>query len=106
MTHLTNGSPWYPSLHVQIGAWDITRQFEFTPQTLESVHGSTQWLFRHALDRSHSELLTHSGRQEGGEPVMDGRQEQIGCPFGPSRHWEFGPQGEGWQGFLYTANLH
>jgi hypothetical protein len=77
----------------------MTRQFELIPQ-LASEHGSTQRLFLQAFESSHSELLTHSGRHEGGEPVIVGRHEQIGCPFGPSLHWEFGPHCDGWHGFL------
>lgn len=80
---------------MHIGACEITRQFAFTPQTLDSEQGSIHLLFLHALDSSHSELLTHSGRQLGGEPVIGGRQEQMGWPFGPSLHCEFGPHGEG-----------
>lgn len=98
--HLTKGSPWYPFLQEHIGACEITRQLALMPQTFDSEQGSTQRLFWHALDRSHSELLTHSGRQEGGEPIIDGRQEQIGWLLGPSLHWEFGPHGDGWHGFL------
>lgn len=55
----------------------MTRQFELTPQ-LASEQGSTQRLFLQAFERSHSELLTHSGRHEGGDPVIVGRHEQIG----------------------------
>lgn len=74
------------------------------PQVFGSTQGSMHLKSLQALERSHSELLTHSGRQEGGEPVMVGRHEHIACPLEPSLHWEFGPQGEGLQGFLYTAN--
>ena len=72
----------------------MTRQFELIPQ-FASEQGSTQRLFLQAFESSHSELLTHSGRHEGGEPVIVGRHEQIGCPFEPSLHCEFGPQGLG-----------
>lgn len=29
----------------------------------------------------HSELITHSGRQYGGEPTKEGKQEQTACPL-------------------------
>lgn len=48
---------------------------------------------------AHSVLLTHSGLQEGGDPMNCGRQEQDGDPL-ISLHCAFGPHGEGEQGFL------
>lgn len=46
----------------------------------------------------HSELIVHSGLQFGGLPVYPNKHEQEGAP--PiSLHSEFGPQGEGTQGF-------
>jgi len=93
-------------LQLQIGEWDITRHWAFIPQTFDSEQGFTHRLSLHALERSHSELLTHSGRQDGGEPVMVGRHEQIACPFVASLHWELGPHGDGLHGFLYTAVLY
>lgn len=41
----------------------------------------------------------HSGLQVGGLPIYPIMQEQTACPF-ISLHSEFGPHGEGWQGFL------
>jgi hypothetical protein len=77
----------------------MTRQFALVPQTLGCEQGSMHRLSLHAFERSHSELVTHSGRQEGGEPIILETQEQIGCPLGPSLHSELGPHGEGLQGF-------
>lgn len=52
-----------------------------------------------ALSSEHSALIVHSGRQLGGAPTCDVKQEQEGMP--PLlRHWLFGPQGEGIQGSL------
>jgi hypothetical protein len=52
---------------------------------------------------AHSLLLTHSGRQFGGDPVNSGKQEQEGDSF-ISLHCEFGPQGDGWHGFTITGS--
>jgi hypothetical protein len=53
----------------------------------------------HAKLLEHSELLTHSGRQLGGEPTYSFKHEHDGeSPIG--RHSEFGPHGDGWQGFV------
>lgn len=64
----------------------MTRHSALVPQILDSAQGSTHRLLRHAFERSHSELLTHSGRHAGGEPIIDGKHEHIGCAFGPSLH--------------------
>lgn len=46
----------------------------------------------------HSLLLIHSGLQFGGEPMNSAKQEHDGdWPW--TLHWEFGPQGDGTQGF-------
>ncbi len=50
----------------------------------------------------HSALTTHSGLQFGGYPTYAGRQEQTAWLL-TSLHWLFGPQGEGWQGFVGTG---
>ena len=48
----------------------------------------------HAKLLGHSELLTHSGRQLGGEPIYSFKHEQDGeSPTG--RHSELGPHGDG-----------
>lgn len=45
----------------------------------------------------------HSGRQCGGEPDCPGKQEhEATFPF--TRHWLFGPQGEGLHGFFFSAS--
>jgi hypothetical protein len=72
----------------------MVRQFALRPQ-FASEQGSIQRLFLQAFESSQSELVTHSGRQEGGEPVIVGRHEQIGWSFRPCLHCEFGPHGEG-----------
>lgn len=51
---------------------------------------------------AHSLLLTHSGRQLGGDPVNSGRQEHDGdSPV--TLHCELGPHGDGWHGFDGTG---
>lgn len=50
----------------------------------------------------HSELEMHSGWQYGGEPLYSGRHEQEGISL-MTWHWAYGPQGEGWQGFIAGA---
>lgn len=62
-------------------------------------HGSPHFWRIHARWLEHSLLLTHSGLQLGGVPINSGKQEQDG--LSPATwHWEFGPQGDGWQGFF------
>lgn len=50
----------------------------------------------------HSELLTHSGLQFGGEPMKPKRQEHDG-ESPDTRHSAFGPHGDGWHGFAGTT---
>lgn len=45
--------------------------------------------------------MTHSGLQEGGEPIIEGRQVQMARLL-ISLHWLFEPQGDGLHGFLGT----
>lgn len=91
------GFPVNPCLHTQIGLWLITLQRAFSP------HAPSQGLmhFCELQDKSggHSELTTHSGRQFGGEPLNEGKQEHTACPF-ISLHWLLAPQGVGLQGFV------
>jgi len=77
ISHFINGSPLYPGKQVHIGECDLTWQRALIPHT-PGPHGSTHLLFLHALDISHSGLITHSGRQDGGEPIIFCEHEQIG----------------------------
>lgn len=52
----------------------------------------------HDFDNSHSEFVTHSGRQFGGEPMWLGKHEQIAW-LSFTRHCELAPQGDGTHGF-------
>lgn len=53
-----------------------------------------------ACIEEHSEFVTHSGLQLGGEPIKSFKHEQEGLsPF--ALHSELGPQGEGLQGSLF-----
>jgi hypothetical protein len=56
-----------------------------------------------ALSGEQSELMTHSGRQLGGEPIMVGRQEHWHCSPTVRGGLLLGPQGFGWQGSTATT---
>lgn len=98
--HLINGSPVYPWGQLQIGLWFLTWHLALIPQV--PGHGSTHFWLLQASFWGHSLLVTHSGLQEGGAPIYPGTQEQTAWPF-TWRHWEFGPQGEGWHGFVSSS---
>ena len=52
----------------------------------------------------HSELIVHSGLQLGGLPKKLGKHEHEG--ESPTfRHCEFGPQGDGTQGFITGGDV-
>lgn len=58
----------------------------------------------HAKLLAQSELVTHSGRQLGGLPINESKQEHDGAsPIGLQR--EKGPQGEGRQGSRGSTSL-
>lgn len=95
--HLENGSPVNPCGHEHIGLWLITWHMAVVPQF--PLQGSIQRWLEQALFNAHSALDMHSGLQVGGAPKNPGKQEQIACPL-TSRHWLFGPQGEGLHGFI------
>lgn len=59
--------------------------------------GSWHFWFKHANVKGQSELITHSGLQDGGAPIKLGTHEHIAWPF-ISWHREFGPHGDGLQG--------
>lgn len=81
---------------MQIGVWLITLHCAPTPH--DPGHGSLHFSLMQAKLLGHSEFTIHSGLQLGGLPINPFRQEQDGEP--PiSRHCEFGPHGEGAQGF-------
>lgn len=77
ISHFMNGSPSYPGIQVHMGECDRTWQRALIPQT-PGPQGSTHLLFLQALDKSHSGLITHSGRHDGGEPIIFCEHEQIG----------------------------
>lgn len=86
-----------PSLQLQIGLWLTTWHLAFNPQV--PGQGSMHLLFKHACCKGHSALTIHSGLHDGGLPLKPGWQEQTGIPL-LILHILFGPQGDGWQGFL------
>lgn len=54
---------------------------------------------RHAWVKGHSALTTHSGRHEGGDPIIVFWHEHTACPS-TTRQTLFGPHGEGLHGSL------
>lgn len=64
-----------PDAQEQIGLCVITLQSVFVPQW--SGQGLTHFWIRQALSEAHSELMVHSGRHPGGEPMKLGIQEQA-----------------------------
>lgn len=99
--HLKNGSPSKRSGHLQIGLWLTTVHIADIPQV--PMQGSRHFWLKQAWFRGHSLLWTHSGRHVGGLPINPGTHEQTPCPF-ISRHWLFGPHGDGWQGLRWTGS--
>ena len=93
--HLEDGSPVKPCLQLHIGLWFITSQRVFIPQV--PGQGSEHFWFIQALLGEHSALTKHSGRQAGGIPIYDVKQEQTAWSL-TTLHWLFGPQGDGLQG--------
>ncbi len=51
----------------------------------------------------HSEFETHSGLHPGGEPINEGKQEQIAWPLF-WRHWLLGPHGDGTHGLVFGGS--
>lgn len=98
--HMLKGSPVYRTGQLQIGLWLTTWHFAPAPQV--PGHGSPHFRFEHASFWGHSELWTHSGRHVGGLPMYPWTQEHAACPL-VSRHWLFGPHGDGLHGFCTTG---
>lgn len=96
VVHEVNGSPMNPVIQIQFGVWLITWHSAFWPHI--PGHGSLHFPAIQARWLEHSLLLTHSGLQLGGEPMNPSRQEHEG-ESPDCLHSEFGPQGDGWQGF-------
>lgn len=71
----------------------------------EPGQGSTHFSRIQARLLVHSELIKHSGRQLGGDPKYDGKQEQEGL-FPTFLHWELRPHGEGTQGSRMTGGVY
>jgi len=88
--------PVNPSRHEHDGAWLTTRHSALAPQV--PGQGSTHLRLTHACLDGQSELMTHSGRQFGTEPIIPARQAHWATP--PTAwHWAFEPQGGGLHGF-------
>lgn len=95
--HCTVASPVNPSGHKHVGVWLITRHSALEPHAW--TQGFWHFLLIQAILGAHSLLLMHSGRQLGGDPRNSGIHWHAGvsCPL--CWHMEFGPHGDGWQGF-------
>lgn len=98
--HIEKGSPEYPCLQVHIGLCFITLQSVLVPHPFGQ--GDKHLKFSHALSRAHSELVTHSGLQSGGDPWYPIIQVQIAKLFW-ALHWLLGPQGDGLQGSVFST---
>jgi hypothetical protein len=77
------GSPVSLSEQEHDGVWFITVQIALNPHAPR--HGSRHFSCMQALLLGHSELIVHSGRQFGGDPVYVGKHEHDGDPL-ISRH--------------------
>jgi len=64
---LLKGSPEYPSEQVQAGVWLITVHRALMPQ--DPGQGSLHFSLIQALSLVQSELIEHSARQYGGDPM-------------------------------------
>lgn len=64
-----------------------------------SGQGSAHILFMQALSKGQSELIVHSGWQLGGLPMYSCKHEQTAWSL-TSRHWLYGPHGDGTHGFM------
>lgn len=94
---LINGSPVIPERQTQTGLWLMTLQSVLRPQL--PGQGSRHFWLVHASFFGQSELITHSGLQVGGAPTNPFMQLHTACILF-SRHWLFGPHGDGLQGLL------
>lgn len=94
-SHAVNGFPVYPGWQMHMGACLTVVHVAWLPQA--PGQGSTQRSFWQARFPGQSSLIVHSGRQLGARPIYPGKQEHAGV-FPMTRHWAFGPQGDGTQG--------
>lgn len=79
MLQSTKGSPVKPGIQLHTGVWLKMLQTVERPQ--EPGQGSMHLFLTQALSLVHSELMVHSGRQLGGEPMNVWSQEQEAMPF-------------------------
>lgn len=98
--HRVNGSPVNLGRQVQMGLWFTTWHSALMPQVPR--HGFIHFWFTQAWLSGHSELDIHSGLHVGGLPTNPGTQEHTAWEF-ISRHWLFGPHGEGLHGFAIVG---
>lgn len=97
---LAYGSPSNPSMHEHIGWWFCVVQRALKPH--EPIHGSWHCCAIQARFDGHSWWITHSGRQFGGAPSIPNEHEQTALASS-SLHSEFGPHGDGIQGFTFLG---
>lgn len=94
------GSPVKPFKQLQIGLWFTTWQRALIPQV--PGQGSKHFWLIQAKFNAHSELIIHSGLQDGGVPIQLGWQEQTAYLF-TSLHILYGPHGDGLHGSIIGA---
>ena len=58
-------------MHLQIGIWFLTMHMALMPHN--PGQGSWHFLLLHAMSVGQLALITHSGLQFGGEPIIPGR---------------------------------
>lgn len=92
-----NASPVNPGGHVHIGLWLTTLHLALYPH--EPGQGSWHFLLTHAWFGEQSELITHSGLHNGGDPMKPWIHEHIAWSLN-TLHWLLGPHGDGWHGFV------
>ncbi len=93
--HLVKASPVKPGWQRHSGRWLTTLHKALTPQV--PMQGFLHFWFEQASFILQSLSTIHSGLHVGGFPIKPGKQEQTAWPF-ISRHWLFGPHGDGLQG--------
>lgn len=97
-THCTNGFPVYEGGHTHETVWLMT--WHSAPAPHDPSHGFWHLLFMHANWAGQSALITHSGRQFGGDPIypMLHWHEAVSPT---ARHSLFAPHGlqDSWHGF-------
>jgi len=90
----------YPGGHEQVAVCSRHVQIAPRPQMLLTLQGSLHFQSRQAVSEGQSELIIHSGWQPVcGLPIISGKHVHT-ARFPDIVQRVFGPQGDGWHGFL------